>query len=469
MTQHTNVYKKFIEQYYHDPAAFAANVVKKPLDPWQAQVANDVAARERYIAIRSGHGTGKSFSLALVVAWFATTRFPFKVVMTAPTAPQLWDALWAETCAMFQNLPGGIRELFEVKSDRIELVAAPKEGFISARTSTKEKPEAMAGVHSENVLLIGDEASAIPDEVFISGSGSMSGENASTILTGNPTRLSGFFYDAFHVEADQWKTYVINGEKSPRVSKKFVESVARKYGRESNIYRVRVLGEFPESEDDVLISRTDVEDAMAREIALPEPGTVPETWGVDPARFGSDSTVLSRRRGSSIHKIEGKRNLRTTAVAGWIISEYNKLSTEERPEAILVDVIGIGAGVVDILEEKGLPVIGVNVSESADMFSDGYKLRDQLWLELRKWLEAKTGSLPNDPQLLSDIIKPQYTFMSNGKLKVESKQEMRKRGAGSPDYADSVCLTFAYDSATMFSGRRVGHRKPLRRGVRGYG
>lgn len=466
--QQQNPFLDFMARYRDAPTDFMTTVLQMPPDPWQQHVLEDIAAGERLVSIRSGHGVGKSTALAMLCVWFACTRFPFKVVMTAPTAPQLYDALWAETKSLFRRLPASLRPLFELKSDRIVLASAPESGFISVRTSTKERPEALAGVHSENTLLIADEASGIPESVFESAQGSMSGHNASTVLTGNPTRLNGLFYQTHHDLIDYWKTYHVSSFDSPRVDQRFCEQILKTYGEKSNQYRVRVLGEFPLSEDDVLIPRSIVEAAMKRDIEAPEEGTI--LWACDPARFGSDKTAICERRGSVVTWIEWKQGLSTMEVAGWVKYKYDHAKTDERPDEILVDVIGVGAGVVDRLFELGLPVRGINVAESATMFSDGAKLRDQLWLDLKIWLEAGVGKLPYDRGLLEDIVTPSYTFLSNGKLKVESKQEIRRRGQPSPDLADCVMLTFASEPAILASGRgKVGWSKPLKRGIVSYG
>lgn len=457
----------FVARYYSAPTEFIQNVLRMEPDPWQADLLEDVAAGGRLISVRSGHGTGKSTGLAMATVWFACTRYPFKVVMTAPTAPQLYDALWAETKSMFKKLPAALRPLFEIKSDRIVLAAAPEEGFISVRTSTKEKPEALAGVHSEHVLLIADEAPGIPEEVFESAQGSMSGFNATTILTGNPTRLSGLFYRTHHELKDDWKLYHIDASKSKRVDKRFVEQIRKTYGEESNQYRVRVLGEFPLTDDDTLISRTSVEAAMNRDIVVPKTG-VRRLWMCDPARYGTDRTVIGERIGSVVTWLEQKQGMSTMAIVGWIKHKYDAANNDDKPDEILIDVIGVGAGVVDRLLELGLPVTGINVSESSLVLSDGYKLRDHLWLEYRHWLESGTGKLPKSRELVEDSISPTYSFMSNGKLKIESKEEMRRRGKRSPDLADCVVLSFASEPATIITGRKA-NKKAIKRRLIGYG
>ena len=140
-----------------------------------------------------------------------------------------------------------------IKSDRIELRSQPETTFISCRTSRQEQPEALAGVHSENVLLLADEASGISPNVFEAASGSMSGHNATTVLTGNPTRNTGFFFDTHNRLREDWYTMHVSCVDSPRVADDFVEDMKKRYSEDSPAYHVRVLGNFPPSEEDTVI------------------------------------------------------------------------------------------------------------------------------------------------------------------------------------------------------------------------
>jgi len=462
----SNPFLDFVQRYQNRPVDFCVNVLGITPDRPQAQLLEDIASGERHISVRSGHGTGKSAALAMAATWFACTRINFKVVMTAPTAPQLYDALWAETRMYFRRLPAVLRELFEIKAERIELRSSPEEGFITVRTSSKERPEALAGIHANHVLLIADEASAIPEEIFESAVGSMSGERATTILTGNPTRLSGLFYRTHHDLKADWVTYAWSSLDSPRVTQQFIDQIERTYGVDSNQYRVRVLGKFPLTDDDTLIARPRVQAAMDRDIEVDLNGT--RYWALDVARFGSDSSVLGERIGNVITWLESKSNLDTMNLAGWVKHKYDGTPVHERPRIILIDVIGIGAGVVDRLMELKLPVRGVNVAESAMVFSDGHRLRDQLWLDMKAWVESDLAVLPQDRALIEELIAPTYSFMSNGKLKVESKEAMKRRGVKSPDKADCIALTFAEEPATLSQGRPVSSA-PLQRKLIGYG
>jgi hypothetical protein len=464
----TNAFLRFASEYYHRPVEFAANVLGLDLSRQQRELVEDIVDPEkRLISVRSGHGTGKSTSLAVATVHFACTRHPWKIVQTAPTSSQLWDALWPETISMFQRLPAALRPLFNITSDRVRL-HGDERCFLSARTSTKEKPESMAGVHSENVLLLPDEASAIPDEVFESAQGSMSDKNATTVMTSNPTRTSGYFYDSHHSNIDLWKTHHWSSTESPFVNEAFIEQIRKTYGEGSNQWRVRVLGEFPETDDDTLIPRHIVEAAMERQVEIDEKAI--KIWCIDPAHYGPDRTAFCEWLGNNVHWVKSVQGKNTTWVTGWIKKKWDELQGHERPTEIIVDAIGLGVGISDRLQEMGLPVTPVNVAESALSFSDGYRLRDQLWLDMKRWLEDGIGKLPNNNDLLQDLIAPSYTFMSNGKLKVESKAEMKRRTRNkrSPDLADSVMLKFASEPAVLM-GTRKGWGGEVRRNVVGYG
>jgi phage terminase large subunit len=138
-----------------------------------------------------------------------------------------------------------------------------------------------------------------------------------------------------------------------------------------------------------------------------------------------------------------------------------------RPTEILVDSIGLGAGVVDRLRELGLPARGINVSESPALGATYTNLRAELWFRCKGWLEARDCKLPKNEDLMAELVGPRFSFTSNGKMQVESKDGMRKRGLGSPDMADALCLTFASNAATALYGRSMtgSWNKAIKRGI----
>jgi hypothetical protein len=461
----SNPLEEFVLEYRDDPVKFVKEVLGATPLPYQAEFLQAIADGERKMSVRSGHGTGKSTSASWAMLWYVLLRFPNKVVVTAPTSGQLFDALFAELKRWINELPDQLKPMLTVKSDRVELAAAPSEAFISARTSRAETPEALAGVHSENVLLVVDEASGVPEKVFEAAAGSMSGHAATTILLSNPTRSSGTFFESQTRLSGSYWTRRWSCVDSPLVSEEFVDEMRLRYGEDSNAFRIRVLGEFPLADDDTIIPFHLVEAATQRDIELDEDAQT--VWGLDVARFGSDKTVLAKRQGHVITEVNGWQGLDLMQTVGRVKAEYDGLPSHLRPREIMVDVIGMGGGVVDRLRELNVPVRGINVAESPSMGDTYINLRAELWFKMRGWLEQRGSKLPKNEQLIAELTSIRYSFASSGKMKAESKDDMRKRGLSSPDYADAVCLTLASDAATALGGKASTWGKPLRRNLKG--
>ena len=238
-----------------------------------------------------------------------------------------------------------------------------------------------------------------------------------------------------------------------------------RYGEESNAYRIRVLGEFPLADDDTIVPFHLVNAAVYRDIEPDDHATV--IWGLDVARFGSDKTALAKRQGNTITEINSWQGLDLMQTVGRVKAEYDGLPMSIRPSEIMVDVIGMGGGVVDRLRELGLPVRGINVAESPSMKDTYTNLRAELWFKMRGWLEQRGAKLPRNEQLIAELTSIRYSFVSSGKMKAEGKDDMRKRGLASPDLADAVCLTLASDAATALGGKASTWGKPLRRNLKG--
>jgi hypothetical protein len=246
------------------------------------------------------------------------------------------------------------------------------------------------------------------------------------------------------------------------VSGDFVNQIKATYGETSNAFRVRVLGEFSLREDDVLIAAELVDSAMDRDVAIDR--HEPIIYGVDVARFGDDRTVIIKRQGNVVTEVRSWTGADLMETTGRIVHE----AEIDLPAEIMVDSIGLGSGVADRLRELGYNVRDVNVAESAAMNPQAARLRDELWLTLRDWLNQRTCKIPKMDELRQELCAPTYTFTSTGKIKVEGKSEMKRRGMRSPDIADALCLTFA-GNAAMVGGRasKWVAGKPLKRSISG--
>lgn len=441
------------------PALFAVEALGATPTEQQWDASRNLVAR-RKVSIRSGHGTGKSTFMAWAILWFMCCYLPCKVPATAPTGHQLSDVLWAELALWFRRLPDEIRAEFEWSAERFYMKAAPNESFAVARTSRPENPEALQGFHAQNLLFVIDEASGIPEQVFQVAEGALSTDGAFVLMAANPTRMEGYFYDSHHKMRERWSALHWNGEDSPLVSRDYIADMAAKYGEQSAIYRIRVRGDFAGNPDGV-IPLDIIESAVNRAIRP----SGPVVWGLDVARFGEDRTALCKRHGNSkpepVKWWTGKDTMQT---AGLLKIEYDQTPKELKPETIFIDVIGIGAGVVDRAKELNLPVVGVNVAESPSVQDRYERLRDELWFKAREWFQARDVTMCDDEALIAELTLPTYAIRSNGKIKVEGKDEMKKRGVTSPDLADSFCLTFAQGRSVMNKWKPIDY-SVLDRGI----
>lgn len=353
------------------------------------------------------------------------------------------SVLWAELATI--NRQAKNRELFDFSRTSFRLKAAPETHFAEAIAWSAENSEAFAGIHSDNVLYIFDEASAIDDIIWEVSTGAMTNPNARWLVLGNPTRNTGRFHECFgrnkwhegDTDSSLWHTFTISCFDSPRVSQEYIGEVEREYGKDSDPYRVRVLGLPPMQEEQQFIPVDLFETALYKQIvSLPHE---PRILGVDVARFGDDRSVGVDRKGRNAQIAFKVRGQDTMQIVGQILNERERARKEgEAYDYICIDVVGIGAGVYDRLKEQNiLETIAVNVAEKPRI-EDCKNLRAELWKRLKDWL--KEGHVSEE--FRDDLVGPQYSFDSNNRLTIERKEDMKKRGLASPDIADALCLTF---------------------------
>jgi len=419
-----------------DPVLFVSSVLGAEPQAWQREALEAVRDSPR-VAAKSGHGVGKSALLSWVILWYLITR-PCRIVCTANSANQLNQVLWSEIQKWARKMPKGLQSQLEITSDKITVKGV--DSSCHARVSRKENPEALQGFHHERLLFVIDECSGVDDIVFEVAQGALSTAGSKILMVGNPTRNSGYFYDAFNRNSHRWHKMTVSCEDADYVSEDFIEDMKQQYGEDSSTFAIRVKGEFPTDSADSLISRHLVESAVTRDV---EAMTVAPIWGLDPARFGGDRTALAKRQGNvlvePIKAWQGKDLMETV---GLVLAEYEACSFMDRPSEICVDSIGIGAGVVDRLRELGLPTRGVNVAESPSLGNRYQRLRDELWFKTREWFEARDCKIPDQDELISELSSLRFKILSSGKFKAEGKDEMKKRGLRSPDLADALVLTF---------------------------
>jgi len=449
-----------IDVYWDDPVAFAEDMLDFDADDWQKAAMNDVAQYPR-TSIRSGQGVGKTAFEAALVIWFLCCRPNPKVVCTAPTKQQLHDVLWAEVAKWLES--SMVKNLLKWTKTKIYMIGHEERWFATARTATK--PENMQGFHEDYMLFIVDEASGVSDPIMEAILGTLSGEENKLLMCGNPTKTSGVFYDSHNRDRSRYRTHKVDSRDSKRTSKENIQMLIDKYGTESDVVRVRVYGEFPKAEADAFIALELAELAASARV---DPISDTLHLGVDVARFGDDETVIAPRIGMKVFNLKCYNKQDTMVTAGWVIKtgkDMLKQFPQLRYVEIKVDDSGVGGGVTDRLNEvireeglRGWKVIPINNgSKPTRNEEEHYENRGtETWADLRDILQEAFSKhmqgnpieveLPNDERLITQLTQRKYRMTSKGKIALERKEDMKKRGLDSPDRADAVVLSFATDN-----------------------
>lgn len=446
-----------LEVYYDNPTAFLEDMLDMECDDWQGAVASDVA-NESKVAVKSGQGVGKTALEAGLIIWFLVCRPYSKVIATAPTMQQLYDVLWAEIAKWLNT--SKVKNLLTWTKTKVYMVGDSERWFATAKTATK--PENMQGFHEDHMLIVVDEASGVSDPIMEAILGTLSGEDNKLLLMGNPNRIDGVFYDAFNKDRDKYRTHTVSSRESKRTNKDNIDMIESKYGKDSDVVRVRVDGNFPKGALDSFISLETVELACSKMNKIEQKDIEScKTLhvGCDVARFGNDKTVITPRIGAKVFEFRKYTKKSTMETAGNVIKcckDYMNSHKNIKNCIIKVDDSGVGGGVTDrlkeVIHEEKLPykVIPVNNGESA---TDDYyfNLGGQIWGHIKELLEVNFSNsiqgkedvqieLPYDEEMIKQLSIRKYHMTSKGKIQLESKDEMKKRGVGSPDTADSLSL-----------------------------
>lgn len=457
-----NVVVDLIDLYWDDPVSFAGDMLNFYPDEFQAAILNDLAGHPM-VSVRSGQGIGKTGIEAVAAIWFLTCRPNPRVVCTAPTRQQLNDVLWSEIAKWLES--SKVKRLLKWTKTKVYMVGHEKRWFATARTATK--PENMQGFHEDYMLFIADEASGIDDKIMEAILGTLSGEENKLLMCGNPTRTSGVFYDSHHRDRSNYKTHRVSSRDSSRTNKKNIAMIERKYGKDSDVVRVRVDGEFPKTEPDTFIHLEKVEAATVREMYVDEqgerivPDEAPLEIGVDVARYGDDETTIIPRIGKYVPDFETYSKQDTMVTAGRVIRlAKDMMKRYERPSCVVkIDDDGVGGGVTDRLreivsEEERLYIEVIDCHNGGKALNDEnyYNWGSESWATMREYLHDGDIQIPNDEDLVGQLSTRKYKVTSKGKIQLESKDDMKKRGLRSPDRADALVLAFAkYESSVIDS------------------
>lgn len=425
-------------------------------EEWQANLLRDVrdgllTVEEALLFARtSGHGIGKSAMVSWLVLWAFSTMVGTKGVVTANTENQLKTKTWAEVNKWFRLFIA--KQFFQITATRLMSRDPEHEDTwrIDMVPWSERNMEAFAGLHNQDkrILVVFDEASAIPDVIWETTEGALTDKPPTQILWfvfGNPTRNNGRFRECFPGGqfAHRWKSATIDSRSVSITNKTQFEKWIADYGEDSDFVRVRVKGEFPRAGLMEFISAEIAKQATLN--PLLEMADDPFIMGVDVARFGADSSVIYFRKGFDGRtlpplKFSGIDTMELAAKVATLAMRY-------RPDMVFVDETGIGAGVVDRLRQLRVQVIGVNFGArpdgtNADDLTLYANKRAEIWGAMRSWL--RTGCIPDEDDLVKQLKAPTYGFNQRNEIQLERKDDMRKRGEPSPDIADALALTFAY-------------------------
>lgn len=422
-------------------------------DQWQSQVLREIGEGMRVkgkvrTATSSGKGIGKSCVVSWLILWGIATHEHTRGVVTANTETQLRTKTWPELSKWYHLMIPPLRALFKLEATSIHStqIGADKTWRIDAIPWSANNVEAFAGLHNQGkrIVVIFDEASAIADAIWDTTDGIMTDRDTEVLwgAFGNPTQATGRFRECWGKFREFWQTRKIDSRTAAVTDKEELEGLVRAYGIDHDYVRVYVRGEFPKASSMQFFPSDAIEEAMAR-----EPQCFmwePMIMGVDVARFGDDQSVIAFRRGRDACSVkwETYRGVDTMTLA----SEVARLMDREHADAVFVDGVGIGAGVVDRLRQMKRKVFDVQAGAkpSGILFDEPIKVknkRGEMYAALRLWM--KGGAMPDDPELEEEMNGVLYGYDADGATVIERKEDAKKRGLASPDRTDALALTFA--------------------------
>lgn len=424
-------------------------------DEWQRDTLKTIGERLRageigpseavQIAVASGHGIGKSALVAWIILWAISTYEDTKGVVTANTENQLKTKTWAEVAKWYRLLI--CRHWFELTATALFARDTDHEKTwrIDMVPWSERNTEAFAGLHNQGkrILLVFDEASAIPDLIWEVSEGALTDDDTEIVWCcfGNPTQNIGRFRECFGKFRHRWITKQIDSRSVKITNKAKIQQWVDDYGEDSDFVRVRVRGVFPRASSNALLGPEDVEAARRRSYKADAIESFPMIFGVDVARQGADSSVVARRKGRLLFPLRQMRIPDTTLVANQVAI----MMDEHHPDGVLVDASGgYGAGVIDSLRRINRECVEVYFSGKADD-PRYFNKRAEMFFELAKWVRDG-GALPDDDELAEELCAFTYTFVGD-KFRLDDKEDVREAIGRSPDKADAVALTFAYPVA----------------------
>lgn len=409
-----------------------------------------LARRKKRLAIASGQGPGKTTAANVIAWWRVLQDVNAMVVVTAPSMRQCTDVFMAEGRRLYQQSHPVLRKVFRLSKTKLTVAGYPDWGI---RTATASRPENIQGYHQKHLTFIEEESSGVPAPISEQIKGTLSNPNSLYIRVGNPNTTSCDFYQCFTSQRHLWHTLRWNAEDTARDYPHIVHPSRNKaleleYGRDSNPYKIRVLGEFPSEDPNSVMSIEDLEacvqNALFGAVQLRDVLPADKVISIDFARYGGDESVVAARSGLGVVDFKTFAHRDPREVVDYAFSLQQDKSWSSADCTYVADAGGMGQGVMHSFYESGKNVHEfVTQGRPIDgaMFAD--KMSEAWWC-LRTLVRERICSLPNDRRLIQQLSTRQYYTDRKGKIKIETKDEWRKRMQvnESPDRADATVMAF---------------------------
>jgi len=395
------------------------------------------------LAVASGHGIGKTALTSWLILWFISTRPRPQIVVTANTQQQLTTKTWRELAKWQDLCIHG--DWFIYTATQLKLFDRKETWFATAVPWSAANSSAFAGTHENHVMLLFDEASEIEDIIWEVSEGAMTTPGAMWFCFGNPTSNTGRFRQCWTKFRHRWITDKVDSRTAKKANRQQLDEWVEDYGIDSDFCKVRILGEFPSSGTKQFISNDVTQGAIDRRKNINPrqiPRKIPRVMGIDVGSYGAARTVIVMRHGPYMtDKVIQIRDANHNVIAGHI----GKAINEYDPDVVFIDATGYGHGVYLLLIQNGFDMVTPIYWGDRSMVMEPliyYNPRIEIWHRMAKWLES--GTIPDDNELFEDLIGPELHFDIGMRMRLESKEDMSKRGLPSPDKGDALAMTFAH-------------------------
>lgn len=470
----------WLKRWEHNPLAYVLECVGDTPTHQQAKILKALPIH-KFVAIKSGHGIGKTKLISWLESWWGDTRIRKRCVITGAGGEAIKDTIWPEVAATNEKKWAFLGGRWQITTKKKYNIEVDDGWFAVLRTASKDNPQALAGFH--DCFFIIDEASAVVEEVFEVAKGAMGDPHNYGIMTGNPTKTSGYFFRTFQKDGS-WHTMTFSSLDSMyekeysydyvdplgdiktitvkgRQTEKWVKDMIADYGENSNIFKYRVLGLFASGDDDLIIEEDWLKNVFLESKIRDK--SRKRIMGVDVGYTGNDDSAIVIRQGDDIIYVDSWHGKDTVITTQKVKAAFETF----RCDSIYVDPIGVGAGVYDNLYHDGFPVKACDVREAVPKewnmnpkVTQCKLLRDWLWWQARLFFNQRPvrfhGSEHNEKWLMlrDEMCQPTYCYEKKAVV-VESKEKMKDRGLQSPNLADALNMTLMEDWKT---GRGMGQK-----------